>query len=202
MHGRHLDSGRARQHHADEMRRAARRRGGVGGAFGMGPAPLHEVGERPDAGRHGRTDDVGQHRPGGGRDGTEIAQRIIAQRPEAVRVERDRKIRREQHDAAVGLGILDVVDRDARGAARLVLDDHRRRERNAQPLGENAGDHVGAAAGRKSDHQMERTLGRLRPGAWSGAEERRRGQQTGEHSAAGRHGASLLRVIAAAGRPP
>ena len=74
-------------------------------------------------------------------------QRLVVERAEAVRIDRDRKVRREQHHAAVRLRVLDVFDRDARRGARLVLDDDGRRVRPAQPLGEDAGDDVGAAAG-------------------------------------------------------
>jgi hypothetical protein len=39
-----------------------------------------------------------------------------------VRIERDREVRREQHDAAVGLGVLHIFDGEAGARARLVLD--------------------------------------------------------------------------------
>jgi hypothetical protein len=45
----------------------------------------------------------------------------VAQRLEAVRIERHREVGREQHHGAVRLGVLDVFDRDAGAGAGLVL---------------------------------------------------------------------------------
>ncbi len=56
-----------------------------------------------------------------------------------MRIEGDGKVRREQDFAAFRLGIFHVIDRRARRAAQLVLDDHRRRIDAAHSFGEYAG---------------------------------------------------------------
>ena len=42
------------------------------------------------------------------------AQRVVVERAEAVRVDLDRKVRREQHHASIRFRVLDVFDRNAR----------------------------------------------------------------------------------------
>ena len=162
MHGGHRDPGRAGKHHADEMRRPAGRRGCVRSLAGVRFAPLRELGQGLHALRYRRTDIVGQHRLRRRRHRDEVPQRVVAQRAETVRVDRHRKVRREQHHASVGLRVLYVLDRDARGGARLVFNQHRGRVRTAQPVREDACNDVGAAACRKADDDVGRFLGRQR----------------------------------------
>ena len=72
-----------------------------------------------------------------------------------MRIDGDREIRREQKFAPVRFCILDVIDRDARGAAGLVLDDDCGRIATAQAIGQDAGDQIGRTACRKSDDDVD-----------------------------------------------
>ena len=177
MHRRHRKAGGVREHHPDEMRRAARGGRRVLRTFGIVAAPLDEGRQRRDAVRHSRADRVGQHRLRPGRHRHEIAHRIVAQRPEAVRIKRDGKVRREQQRAAIGLGGLDVVDRGARGGAGPVLDDDRGRERHLHPLGHQTRNDVRAAAGGKADDDADHAFSVLRA---NGAAAERRGSGSGQ----------------------
>jgi hypothetical protein len=89
------------------------------------------------------------------RDRGEIAQRVVGQSPKAIGIDGHREIGREQHDAAVGFGIPDVLDGNACRSAGPVLDDGGRRETTGQLLRENAGEDVRAPAGRKPDNDAQ-----------------------------------------------
>ena len=180
---RHL--GFVRQHDAGKMRRAAGRSGAEARLVRIGFAPLHVVAERLDAGWHRRPDVVTQHRCGGWTDRREVGQGIVAQRLEAVRIERHREVRREQHDAAVGLGVLHIFDGNARAGAGLILHQNGRGIGAAHGFGEHAGGDVGAAAGREADDHMNGLLDRLR---------RRGARQTGREQTRRRGGEQMATI--------
>ena len=68
------------QGHASEMEHRSRRRRAVRRLLGIGRAPFHEVGQRPDIGRHHRADGDQKRKGTDCGDRNEVLEGIIAER--------------------------------------------------------------------------------------------------------------------------
>ncbi|KAG0755916.1 hypothetical protein G6F22_020456 [Rhizopus arrhizus] len=71
--------------------------------------------------------------------------------------------RAQQQGVAVGLGARHEVRTDRRASARLVLHDHELAQRLGHAFGQDAGQHIGGAAGREGRDDLDRP-GRIRVG--------------------------------------
>ena len=89
-------------------------------------------------------------------DRREILARVVADIGIERRVDRERA-RGDQERVAVGLGLGDLARRDGAAGAAAVLDHDGLAEARAHPLGDDARDHVVAAAGRVGHDQRDRT---------------------------------------------
>ena len=88
-------------------------------------------------------------------DRREILARVVADVGIERRVDRKRA-RRDQKRVAVGRGLGDLARRDGAAGAAAVLDHDGLAEPRAHPLGDDARDHVVAAAGRVGHDQRDR----------------------------------------------
>ena len=102
--------------------------------------------------QHGRV----EHRHA---DRREILDRVVAQVAAQCRIDRDRAHRGEEQGVAVGVRLGDVFGRDRAVRARPVLDDDGLSEQSSEPLGEEARDEIGGAAGGEGDHELDRPVG-------------------------------------------
>jgi hypothetical protein len=66
--------------------------------------------------------------------------------------------RRREQRVAVGIGARDELRRDRAARARAVLGDHRLAEPRREPIGGDAGEGVGDAAGRERHDHLHRFL--------------------------------------------
>ena len=91
----------------------------------------------------------------GTRDRRKVLHRIVGQALEQIGIGRMRGVGRHQQRVAVGRGARDIGRRDHAVGARLVLDDDADAERLRQMLRDQPRRGVGAAAGRKRQHQRD-----------------------------------------------
>ena len=132
--------------------------------------------------QHGRV----EHRHA---DRREILDRVVGQVAAQGRVDRDRAHRGEEQGVAVGVGLGHVLGRDRAVRARPVLDDDGLSEQRSQPLGEQARDEIGGAAGGERDHELDRPVGIvLRPRAARCRYGERGGEQGDKPAAGDGHG--------------
>ena len=100
-------------------------------------------------------------------DRREILARVVADVGIERRIDRERA-RRDQKRVAVGLGLRHLARRDGAAGAAAVLDHDGLAEARAHPLGDDARDHVVAAAGRVGHDQRDR-VGRIVGGRMTAA---------------------------------
>ena len=127
----------------------------------------------------------------------EVGDRIVAERGVEEAIDRHRQ-RADQDGVAVGLGARDRLGADIAAGAALVLDHHLLAPDLGQPVGEDARDHVGSAAGRKRHDQSDMTVGpALRPGSADEGGRECCGRTKPGHLAAGEHLRSSLAAFVA-----
>ena len=93
----------------------------------------------------------------GERDRLEVLQRVVSDRAEEMRIDRERPGIAHQQRVAIGRRLGHEGRADTAAGAGLVLDDEGLPERGAQPLGDRARIEVGAAAGRERHHDGDRS---------------------------------------------
>ena len=158
-----IDAGVPGDHHAEEVRQAARRGAAVAGLAGVGLVPGDEFLHVPrrvagvDRKRELEVGHVGHRREVGGG--------VVGQLREHHRREHGDDDRRQHQHAAIGGSVLQRLGHDAAAGAGPVLDDDRLLQLFLHAVGEQAGGDVGRAARREADQDAHRLVGRhLRAG--------------------------------------
>ena len=155
-HVHQLDARRGLDQRHRQMMRRADARAAVGERLGRGLGRRDQLAER--VGLLAGMGHQHQRAPGREAERREVGHRIVGQ----VLVEagvHDQRVDRRHQRLAVGLGARHLLAADIAAGARDILHHHGLAEPGRQPLGHEAGDDVGAGAGRERHHELDRLIG-------------------------------------------
>ena len=153
-----LDAGRLREQFRLEMTEIADAGGGVIERAGLLLGELDQLGHVVHGQRRMHGEQRGQ--PDHRRHVDEVLHRVIGQVLVDPLVDRHRRVGRHRHRVAVGRRLLQCLKSDLAVGAAAVLDDDGLLQTLRQIFGDDAGDHVGAAAGRVWNDHPDRSARR------------------------------------------